>query len=114
AMRKIEQVSEFVCAIDITRARKGRIRPLTERVERSQNATDAASTLEPTRDLELPRFGYADTSATPTLSTVHAEPETRETRLDRWCRKLLDLTMRNRLLNFKETKRSIPLLCSDL
>ena len=35
-------------------------------------------------------------------------------RLDRWQRKLLDLSLRNRLLNFKSTLQSIPLLCPDL
>ena len=41
--------------------------------------------------------------------------ETPETRLDRWLRQLLDLTMRNRLLNSSSgSKRVIPLLGSKL
>lgn len=35
-------------------------------------------------------------------------------RLERWKRKLLDLSLRNRLLNFRDTKKTIPLLIPDL
>ena len=35
-------------------------------------------------------------------------------RLEVWKEKLLDLTLRNRLLNYRETKKSIPLECPDL
>ena len=36
-----------------------------------------------------------------------------ETRLSRWQRKLLDLSLHNRLLNFKPTRRSLELFCPD-
>ena len=35
-------------------------------------------------------------------------------RIERWQRKLLDLTLRNRLLNFRESKQSIPLQSTDI
>jgi very-short-patch-repair endonuclease len=35
-------------------------------------------------------------------------------RLDRWKRKLLDLSLRNRLINFRETKKSLMLQCPDI
>ena len=35
-------------------------------------------------------------------------------RIARWQRKLLDLSLRNKLLNFSETKQSIPLVCPDV
>src|SRR5690606_24788826 len=38
-------------------------------------------------------------------------PETPQTRLDHWQRKLLDLTKRNRLLNLKKSKTAISLVC---
>jgi hypothetical protein len=41
-------------------------------------------------------------------------PETPATRLDRWKRNLLDLSMRNRLLNFRDTKKKLRILCPDL
>ena len=40
--------------------------------------------------------------------------ETMASRLDRWKRRLLDLSLRNRLLNFKDTRKTLPLLCTDL
>ena len=35
-------------------------------------------------------------------------------RVNRWQRKLLDLTLRNRLLNFKATLQTVPILCNDI
>ena len=35
-------------------------------------------------------------------------------RVTRWAQKLLDLTLGNRLLNFKDSKKVIPLLCPNL
>jgi hypothetical protein len=34
-------------------------------------------------------------------------------RLERWKRKLLDLSLRNRLLNFKATNGTVPLVCPE-
>ncbi len=39
--------------------------------------------------------------------------EKAETRLSRWQRRLLDLSLHNRLLNFKPTRRSLALFCPD-
>lgn len=54
----------------------------------------------------------ADSAAAAT--TNQPKPTTPEGRIDRWHRKLLDLTLRNRLLNFKSTKQTIPFLCPEL
>ena len=35
-------------------------------------------------------------------------------RIQRWKRHLLDLTLRNRLLHYRETKATLPLLCPDI
>ena len=42
------------------------------------------------------------------------QTEEAKDRLSTWKRKLLDLTLANKLLNFKETKSSIELECPDL
>ncbi|MCA9141065.1 MAG: DUF4011 domain-containing protein, partial [Planctomycetales bacterium] len=56
--------------------------------------------------------------AAPIEGTSSAEfdpkPITPEGRVDRWHRKLLDLTLRNRLLNFRSTKQTIPFLCPEI
>ncbi len=43
----------------------------------------------------------------------HEASERAATRLARWQRKLLDLSLHNRLLNFKPTRRSLELYCPD-
>lgn len=60
-----------------------------------------ASNLRP----PLPSFDFGIETET--------RPDTPETRLDQWKRKLLDLTKRNRLLNLKSSKTAIRLYCSD-
>ena len=44
---------------------------------------------------------------------VAEEADQRVDRLEKWKRRLLDLTLRNKLLNFKDTKKSIVLECPD-
>ena len=41
-------------------------------------------------------------------------PTTPQARIKRWQSKLLDLTLRNRLLNFKDGKQTIPFQCPDV
>ena len=50
----------------------------------------------------------------PQLLVDEAAGATPTTRLDLWKRKLLDLTLNNRLINFRESLKTIPLLCPDL
>lgn len=45
---------------------------------------------------------------------LEEKPTTPEGRIQRWQKKLLDLTLRNRLLNFKDTKKTVPFLCTDV
>lgn len=96
----------FWFALDVAAARRVGIKPLPLRITSYQIAPDASPMpgpmilpLPPVRPLEpMPVLPVADTSD----------------RLGRWQRKLLDLTLRNRLLNFVPTKRTIPLLTIDL
>ncbi|MCP3904634.1 MAG: DUF4011 domain-containing protein, partial [Planctomycetes bacterium] len=112
ARRRLEDPDQFACTIDVARARKGRIRPLPERVERGTEPPDSADDATDAAD-SAPRA--PDVTAIVDHDPGAAEvTETAATRLDQWRRKLLDLTLRNRLLNFRETKKTIPLLCPDL
>ena len=115
AKRRLEDDETFLCAIDIRRARKGHIRPLPERATRARNTGEGDSHPGATRC----EPAAPDVSALKVLTEQgHGEREltanTPSTRLDRWRRKLLDLSLRNRLLNFRDTKKSLPLLCPDL
>jgi very-short-patch-repair endonuclease len=104
-----EEARAFVAAIDVRRARSGGITPLAshEPIRRSVPEDEA----QPVADLPLP--------APPSLGDLPAEmveekPTTAAGRIDRWQKKLLDLTLRNRLLNFPDSKKTIPFLCTDV
>ncbi len=102
-------LGDFVAAIDVHRARSGGITPLAshEPLRRATSTDDLA----PVSALPLP--------AAPALGFAPAEiaevkPTTAAGRIDRWQKKLLDLTLRNRLLNFVDGKKTIPFLCSNV
>ena len=101
--------SDFECAIDIVRARCSGILPLP--LKRSVNGVEfapvdrnvAQQEAEKSRRLEK----EIDLSQ---LKNESAQPP----RVQRWTNKLLDLTLRNRLLNVRDTKLVIPVACHDI
>ncbi len=100
--------SQFVAVLDVTRARMAQIRPLASHDNSGQFAKQADP---PAGPIPLP--------AVPNFTTVPGEesddrPTTPQGRVDRWQRKLLDLSLRNRLLNFKDSKQSVPFLCPNV
>jgi hypothetical protein len=103
--------SDFVYAIDIALARSRQIQPLSSRQASSASGAGAAAgqvnRTAPALDAppELPAF---DTETTEVEASL-----TPEERLDRWKRSLLDLSKRNRLLNLRESRTSIPIFCPD-
>lgn len=99
---------EFVAAIDIQRARMAQIRPLASH-SRSQHLNSQDEEYESALPLaKAPEFDQLAGSE----STE--KPESSNGRIDRWQRKLLDLTLRNRLLNFRSTLQTLPVLCTDI
>lgn len=109
---RLEDEQDFVCVVDVTRCRKAAIRPLPLRgafngmgLADASQAADGAI-LPP--DLSLVD-GYVSTG-----ERVEKQPETPATRLDGWKRKLLDLSLRNKLLNFKFTNKAVQILCPDI
>lgn len=48
------------------------------------------------------------------VRSAEEKPATPEGRIDRWQHRLLDLSLRNRLLNFKQTQQTLPFLCPDI
>jgi len=98
--RYLDDTAEFDSAIDIRASRLHGIRPL------SLTDTQRQQPLIPTT--EAPQAALDPFADIPTTSVKH-EPTTEHDRLKRWKDRLLDLTLRNRLLNFKETKRTILL-----
>jgi len=115
-LQELTDPARFQCAVDIRRARKGGITPLPERVH-DEEAEAAAEAVEDDTSGPAPRPDLSQVEGADTVARRDSDeekPKDAESRIDRWCRKLLDLSLRNRLLNFRETKKTVPLLCPDL
>ncbi len=99
---------EFVMAIDIGRSRHARIRPLASHRVSDLSGSSDIDEVAPAALPPLPDFGL--------LPNENAEEPipTAFNRIERWQRKLLDLTLRNRLLNYRDSKQTLPLLCPDI
>jgi Superfamily I DNA and RNA helicases and helicase subunits len=110
--KHLENESAFRCVIDIRRARKTRIRPLPLRVELASSSSESAPE-DTTNSSMAPAINLPNFIPTPGHESA-AAAETPANRLDRWKRKLLDLTLNNRLLNFRDSKKNLPVLCPDL
>jgi very-short-patch-repair endonuclease len=106
----LEDDQSFRYAIDIHRAREVQIKPLPSRTQVKLLAPDSSGT--PT--------GIEPTPLLPTLDPEFLTPidlateDTPEGRLDSWKSKLLDLTLRNRLLNFKSSKSTLQFVAPNL
>lgn len=103
------QTAAFVAAIDIRRSRSGGIMPLASHEPMRRGVAETEQDIHVT--LPLP--------AAPAMRDIPADmvevkPTTAAGRIDRWQKKLLDLTLRNRLLSFPESKKTIPFLCTDV
>lgn len=91
--------NKFYLAIDVRQSRLRGIKPISAHQEKKnhldEKEIDWAPASIPVYDVERPL-------------------ESKATRVDRWLRRLLDLSLRNKLLNFKDNRYSIPLQCSEL
>lgn len=97
----------FDRAIDVRRCRLANIRPLSTHAEAIKaDAVEEASAAAPLPP--PPDFGLLPGEL------VEEEPTDAQGRVARWQRKLLDLSLRNKLLNFSETKQTVPLICPDV
>ncbi len=112
-----ESEETFVGAIDLFAARRQRIRPLPTRAPLPvQDGTQEVNSSE-VDVLSSPQTATTQTpTAGPPDPSTRKSPvaETARTRLDRWKRRLLDLSLRNRLIHYVPTRKTIPLLGSFL
>jgi very-short-patch-repair endonuclease len=122
ALKKLEKPTDFVCAVDVSACRRERIRPLPSRTFTGSGFEVVASELPTSSAAELLKVTQAAAGkkhARPASKTTEIDnldglsPEAAD-RLGRWKRKLLDLSMRNRLLNYRVTKRAVALLVPDV
>jgi Protein of unknown function (DUF4011) len=99
--------ASFELAVDVRRARSAKIRPLD--LSGSTEPTIAPTATSPlAQDVgDVPQFEEdLDRPSEPV-------PEKALDRLEFWKRSLLDLTLRNKLLNFKDTKSTVIIECPD-
>ena len=113
AQHAAQQIAEdkeesFELAVDIRRARMQRIKPLASaEVPVASTAPAQAPVLEPEFD-EPPDLPDDNAGAETDPATLNPKD-----RLARWQRKLLDLSLRNNLLNFKSGKKALKLEAPD-
>jgi very-short-patch-repair endonuclease len=110
AARKLiaeDAASPFELAVDVRRARSAKIRPLDLSGSAEPAIRPIAATVTAQEVGEIPQFEEdLDRRREPV-------PERNLDRLEVWKRNLLDLTLRNRLLNFKDSKSTIAIECPD-
>lgn len=103
--------SQMLFALDLKMARNAGIRPLPFRGGKIEaySAHVVSDPADGSADLTA-----IDSPIAPQMQDLTPQPESSQQRLERWKNRLLDLTRRNRLLNFRETKTVLRLLCPDL
>jgi len=105
-----EEPRRFELTLDIRRARMERITPLASEAERLQspNATHPVPTTDNVLNLdETPDFIELE------HLSLMSEPCGPQGRLEHWQRKLLDLSLRNNLHNFRASRRVVNLIVPD-
>jgi very-short-patch-repair endonuclease len=93
---------KFELVVDVKRARRSRIKPLAL----AQPVAESSPTHEPTADMTVEDAPDVLEEFVREVPTAELDPKDR---LARWQRKLLDLSLRNALLNFKPSKKTVVL-----
>ena len=105
----LEDDKSFEYALDVQGARKLHFRPLTMRVSK-QYAVVQTTTQNASGPVGIPSVIITETSS----RARAVAPQPRNPRVDVWKQKLLDTTLRNRLINYKDSQKTLHLLCADL
>lgn len=107
AERDLTVCSGAECILDITRARMSGVKPLPVRV-----GGETAASAE--RALPRHRVTAAPKTLVETRAAAEAQPEAVFPRQIQWERKLLDLGLRNQLINLRLNKSILPILTHSL
>lgn len=105
AKEQLQKEEEFRMAIDVERCRGGNIRPLPARVFENGVYTVVSYETEGGEAQAPKELSNVGRGATVTENTM--------TKQKLWERKLLDLSLRNTLLNFRVTKAGVQLMVDD-
>lgn len=106
----LNEESGFYYAVDIRRAREQQIRALPSKSLAANGAVPIVASEAPAIE-DMPALPPLDPALLPV--TDISALDTPEGRLAKWKSKLLDLTLRNRLLNFKPTKSNLRVICPN-
>ncbi len=106
ANQKLVDTDKFVLFVDVKRARNAQIRPLPLRVVR-----DGSFVIEEEKPVERNSDAPSELSATTTVNEVDHIAVGKQTI---WERKLLDLSLRNNLLNTRITKNTLQLISANV
>ncbi len=98
---------KFILFVDVKRARSASIRPLPLRIKTDVGWEYKHPVPEKVSSSQVPSPLFIVDTDTPDGSSTH--PKVKE-----WERRLLDLSLRNTLLNFRSTRTSIPILSYGL
>lgn len=98
----------FHMAVDIARARAARIRPISNREVVAPVASSVEDSVAPAALPSPPSLDDLPADYAEALVSTPGD------RLERWQTKLLDLSLRNRLLNFSATRQTLKLICADV
>ena len=108
---KLKDDDKFILAIDVKRARSARIKPLSD-IDLAGGYTGSI-VVDPI-DLPIEIINEIPENNSLTPAVFDPNLDTPDARIENWKRQLLDLTMRNHLLNFSGRKRAIEIRCNDL
>lgn len=108
AQDNVSNYAEFEFAIDVTRARSFGVRPLPVRVK-----TDTGFVIEHKDRIDT-EITNKPNQVGETFDLSNLQTESNVTKQLQWERKLLDLSLRNMLINLRFTKAVVPLLCSSV
>lgn len=103
---KLVEEDSFILFVDIKRARLSGIKPLPQRIK-TEDGWELVEKPSTIRNTDAPDEIIADKMDLPGLSTSITKQKL-------WERKLLDLSLRNNLLNLRVTQSTIQLISVDL
>jgi very-short-patch-repair endonuclease len=113
AERQLEDDNRFRVAVDIHRARKGRVRPMASledtRVARAEVEVEAVG-----MDFGVAPDASSALAARARRMSAPREVEEGPARIEAWKRRLLDLTLRNKLLNLPSRGKIVRLMVPDV
>lgn len=118
AKHTMQSPGETFCAIDIRSARKRGVRPLPLRSDGELgvdlNAIEDDGPIASNSTIDSVALADRADAWSREHAAASSDEQSPSARVMRWRKRLLDLSLRNRLLNFKETGRTLPLSVPDL